>query len=508
MVFHQLFIENVKKNPKALAVVEQSTEKVVTFENLLIAALVFKDIFLQYNSKFIGIMIPPSTGCIIALLASFFADKTPVMINYSTGASENSVIAQKKCNFKHIITSKLLLEKLNIAPVKGMVFMEDLAKDIGLLQKIKAKLVSKLPVNSLKKMVAKGDRDENIVVLFTSGSEKDPKAVQLTHKNILANVYSLKELLTLSHNDVFITNLPYFHIFGLTVNFFIPLVLGSKIVTTPNPLDYKVITDTIRKYQVTVFTATPTFYHGYYQKARVGDFNSIRYMVSGADKLPQQIREEYLKTHKKEILEGYGATETSPVITLNTPWDVKIGSVGKPIPGVQVMVTSLETGEELPRGSEGKILVKGDLVMKGYLNDLEQTRMRLKEGWYDTGDMGIYDEEGFVHHRGRLKRFVKIGGEMVSLVKVEDEINNILPDNIICCVVDIPDTIKGSEIVAVVTTREINQKELKKKLAKVLPTIAIPKQFCVIDELPMSSSGKVNFRQVEEICRNDKLEKF
>ena len=508
MLFHHLFIDNAKENPHNIAIIEQATEKEITYDKLLIASLVFMDVFKQYKSKYIGIMIPPAPGCIIAVISAIFAGKVPVMINYSTGATENSLFAQKKCGFKHIITSKKLLEKLNIEPVKGMVFMEDLANSINILKKVKAKLTSKLPVASLKKLVAGGDKDDNLVILFTSGSEKDPKVVQLSHKNILANVFSLKELLTLLNTDVFITNLPYFHIFGLTINLFIALVLGSKIITTPNPLEYKLITDTIKKYKITVFAATPTFYYGYLQKAQPGDFSTVRYLVSGADKMPHQIRDEFLKTQNKEIWEGYGTTETSPVIALNTPWASKIGSVGKPIPGVKVKITDLQTGEELPRGIEGKVLVKGDLVMKGYFNDIEETSLRIRDGWYDTGDMGIYDEEGFVHHRGRLKRFVKIGGEMVSLVKVEDELNNILPDGIICCVVDIPDTIKGSEIVAVVTTKEINQKDIKKKLSKVLPTIAIPKQFRVMDELPMSSNGKVNFRLVEDVCRNQELEKL
>ena len=508
MLFHHIFIENAKKDPKGLAIIEQATEKEVTYDSLLVAALVFKDIFSDYKSKFIGIMIPPSPGCVIALLGAVFAGKTPVFINYSTGAIENSLFAQKKCNFKHIITSKKLLEKLELNPVPGMVYMEDLASKISIFKKIQAKAISKLPLKTLKKIVADGNKDDNLAILFTSGSEKDPKTVQLSHKNILANVFSLKEYLTLTNKDVFLTNLPYFHIFGLTVNCFIPLVLGSKFITIPNPLDYKSITDALRKYGITVFVSTPAFYYGYLQKAQKGDFVSIRYFVAGADKLPNQIRDEYIRIHDKEILEGYGATETSPVITLNTPFAAKRGSVGKPIPGVKIKITDLETGAELPRGKEGKILVKGDLVMKGYFGDIEETSFRIRDGWYDTGDMGVYDEDGYLHHRGRLKRFVKIGGEMVSLVKVEDELNKILPDEIICCVVDIPDPVKGSEIVAVVTTKEINQKEIKKKLAAVLPAIAIPKQFQVMEELPMSTSGKVNFRMVEDICKNHKLEKF
>ena len=502
MLLHHLFIENAKKNPKGIAIFEQHTGKEVSYGKLLLAALIFKDVFARYSGKFIGIMIPPSAGCVIALLGTIFSGKTPVLINYSTGAIENSKYAQKKCGFQTIITSKKLLERLSLKPIKGMVFMEDLASNINIFQKLKAKVLSRMPLEYLKRIVGKGDGNKNLCVLFTSGSEKDPKAVQLTHKNIMHNVTHVKELLALDEKEIFIANLPYFHVFGLTVNLWLPLIIGAKIVTVVSPLDYRLIVNTVKKYKITILVSTPTFLYGYLQKAQPGDFASLRYLISGADKLPNQIRDEYLKLHGHEILEGYGTTETSPVISLNTPNFNKRGSVGKPLPGVQIKITDLETGTEMPRGEEGKILVKGDLVMKGYFNDIEHTSYRIRDGWYDTGDMGIHDEEGYLHHRGRLRRFVKIGGEMLSLVKIEEAINELLPGETICCVVDIPDPIKGSEIVAVVTTKEINQKEMKKKLAKSLPAIAIPKTFKVMDELPMAPSGKVNFRAVEDICRN------
>jgi acyl-[acyl-carrier-protein]-phospholipid O-acyltransferase/long-chain-fatty-acid--[acyl-carrier-protein] ligase len=286
----------------------------------------------------------------------------------------------------------------------------------------------------------------------------------------------------------------------------LPLFLGAKIVTVLSSLDYKLIVDSVRKYKVSILVSTPTFLYGYLQKSVSGDFDSVKYLVSGADKLPVQIRDDYQRLHNKEILEGYGTTETSPVVSLNIPGQNRKGSIGKPLPEVKIKVIDYETGVELPRGKEGIILVKGDLVMKGYFNDIELTHYRIRDGWYDTGDMGVYDDEGYLYHRGRLRRFVKIGGEMISLVKIEETIGELLPEETLCCVVDIPDSIKGSEIVAVMTTKEINQKELKKKLAKTLPPIAIPKTFIVMEELPMSPSGKVNFRAIEDICRNGQLE--
>ena len=508
MLLHHLFIENVKKGPKDIAVIEQATDKEVTYENLLVASLIFRKIFAKYPNKFIGIMIPPAPGCIIAFLGAMMAGKTPVIINYSTGALENCKYAQKKCGFRTIITSRKLLEKLQIQPIKGMVFMEDLAAKITLLQKVKAKLQTKLSATLIKKLVAGGNVNDTVCILFTTGSEKDPKAVQLSHKNIHHNIVALTQHLDLRREQTHITNLPYFHVFGFTINLWVPLGLGAKIITVPNPLEYKLIVESVRKHKVSILAATPTFAWGYLQKAQRGDFEAVRYFIVGADKLPIQLYEECKKNHGIELIEGYGCTETSPVIAVNRPGENKIGSVGKPIPGVRVKITNLETGEEVPRGEVGKILVKGDLVMKGYFNDIEETSLRIRDGYYDTGDMGIHDEEGYLHHRGRLRRFVKIAGEMVSLVKVEEEINKLLPAGVICCVVDTPDIKKGSEIVAVVTTKEIDQKAIKKKLGKILPNIAIPKKFNIMPELPMMASGKVNFRAVEEVCRNNELEDF
>ena len=203
-----------------------------------------------------------------------------------------------------------------------------------------------------------------------------------------------------------------------------------------------------------------------------------------------------------EIYEGYGTTETSPVISCNRPGATKPGSVGKPLDGVEVKIVDIDTDEELPPNREGKILVKGDLVMKGYLGDIEETSLRIHKGWYDTGDMGVIDDDGFIWHRGRLKRFVKVGGEMISLVKVESIMEKFLPAEAICCVVDVPNPTKGADIVAALTTGEVDRKHILKQMAKELPAIAIPKEIHVIEDIPMMSSGKVNFREVEKICRD------
>lgn len=198
------------------------------------------------------------------------------------------------------------------------------------------------------------------------------------------------------------------------------------------------------------------------------------------------------------MYEGYGTTETSPVISVNLPGASKPGSVGRPLPGVHVKITDINTGKELHANQEGKVLVKGELVMKGYLGDVEETALRIEDGWYETGDMGVLDEDGYLWHRGRLKRFVKIGGEMVSLVMVEDELQQILPEDVECCVVEIPDARRGASI-AVALNHEVDRKIVLDKLARRLPALALPRHFFVFEELPKMGSGKVDFRRTAEL---------
>jgi acyl-[acyl-carrier-protein]-phospholipid O-acyltransferase/long-chain-fatty-acid--[acyl-carrier-protein] ligase len=330
--------------------------------------------------------------------------------------------------------------------------------------------------------------------------------VQLTHRNFRTNIQDIRKIVSITSDDVMLANLPLFHVFGHNINFWLPMVIGMTAVTYANPLEYKMICTIAREEKVTVMVGTPTFFQGYLRQSTPGDFATIRAAVSGADKCPDALREGFRQKHGMELCEGYGTTETSPVVATNVP-DIpgvsknnKPGSVGRVLSSVRVKIVDIDTGESLPPGEEGKILVKGDLVMKGYFDDIEETSLRIKDGWYDTGDMGVLDDEGFLWHRGRLKRFVKIAGEMVSLVRVENALSRLLPDGVDYCVVEVPDSLKGARIVAAVTA-EVNEKKLLKQLADELPAIALPKQFLVVDELPKMGSGKIDFRATTEIVR-------
>jgi acyl-[acyl-carrier-protein]-phospholipid O-acyltransferase/long-chain-fatty-acid--[acyl-carrier-protein] ligase len=280
------------------------------------------------------------------------------------------------------------------------------------------------------------------------------------------------------------------------------------IVTYANPLDFKTICDIVREEKITLVCGTPTFLLGYLHKSQPGDFKSIRIMLSGADKCPDALRKGYLEKHNIVLLEGYGATETSPVISLNTQTHNRPGSVGQALTNVKVRIEDYETGEECKIGETGKILVKGDFVMKGYFDDFEETALHIRHGWYDTGDMGLMDNDGYLWHVGRLRRFMKIGGEMVSLIRVENALEKALEqvatEEVECCVVEVPDAMKGAKIVAVLT-RQVDEKKILKEMAEHLPNIALPKQFIVMEEMPKMGSGKIDFRTLTERVR-DKMQ--
>lgn len=501
MLLHQEFVKNAKKHPKKLAIKDKTTKSDVPYGRALIGALILAKKFRKYDKGYIGIMIPTSAGCALATVGALMSGRVPVMINYSTGAEKNAKYAQEKCNFTTIITSRALLEKIDCPVVEGMVMIEDIMKGVKTGEKISAALKTKLPTGMILNSIHKGEENDNAAILFTSGSEKDPKVVQLTHKNLASNIENFSAYMGLTGDDIVLANLVFFHIFGLTVNLWLAFVKGMTMVSYANPTEFATISRIAKEEKPTLMVGTPSFFWGYLQKSEPGDFESVRIMVAGADKCPDALREGYKKKHGVTLMEGYGATETSPVVSVNSLEYNRPGSIGKVIPNVQVKIEHLETGKECKPGEVGKILVKGDLVMKGYLGQPELTAEAIVDGWYNTGDMGFMDEDGYLWHSGRFKRFVKIGGEMVSLVQVENVMEKYLPDGVKCCIVEIPDEIKGATIVAAVT-EDINKVAILRKMSTELPNIAMPRQFFVIEDLPMMSTGKIDFRSVTELVND------
>lgn len=499
------FIDSARRNPDKIAFYDRSTDRDVSYGRSLLASLILARRFKKLERGRIGIMLPTSSGGALAIVGALIAGRTPVMINYSTGAEKNCAYAQKQCDFKVIVTARALLEKTGCPELPNMLFIEDVMAGLGSLEKGLAFLKTKLPTKALKRICGKHDLDRPAVILFTSGSEKDPKVVQLTQRNILSNIDAFSEMMDIYDMDNLLAVLPYFHVFGLTINLWTPLCLGMTSITYANPLEFKTIAKIIKDDKPELLVGTPLFLDGYVRQSEPGDFVSIKLAVSGADKCPEKLRGIFREKHNLEIFEGYGATETSPVISVNPRDNNRPGSIGIPIPGTEVKIENYETGEPCETGETGKILVKGEGVMPGYLNDIEESSLKLKSGWYDTGDLGYIDEDGFIWHKGRLKRFVKIGGEMVSLVMVEEALNDITDEDIECCAVELPDAKRGSRIIAV-TNNDIDQSAIAKRLADEIPNLALPKKYVIVPEFPRMGSGKTDFRTLTNIVLQQEID--
>lgn len=500
LTLHRQFIRAAREFGSKTAIKDYTTDKNIPYARALIASLILAGKFNKYKKGFIGIMLPTGAGCMLAVLGALMSGRVPVMINYSGRADKNAMYAQRKCGFSTIITARGLLEKIDCPEVEGMVYIDDMMNSISTGEKIKAALKSKLPVGVLETFIHKGSPKDNAVILFTSGSESDPKAVQLTHQNISSNIECILDRFNLTSEDSLLSQLPLFHVFGWTTNFWLPLTMGMSCYAYANPIDFKKICEILRENKPTFMTGTPSFYWGYVRKSEPGDFKSVRIAVAGADKTPDALRKAFKDKHDMDLLEGYGVTETSPLISVNSHEMNRPGSIGKVGKDIQVRIEHHETGELCATGEQGRILVKGPNVMEGYFDDFEETALRIRHGWYDTGDMGFLDEDGYLWHTGRLKRFTKIGGEMVSLVKVENALESHLPEGTECCVVEVPDAMKGAIIVAAITT-PIEEKATLKKMRGQLTNLELPKHFIVIDEFPKMGTGKIDFRTTTDMVR-------
>ena len=495
-----LFIRVARKHPSRLAIVDRGTGSRVTYKMALIRALVLERKLRAFEPGLVGVMIPTSAGAILTVVAAIMSGRTPVMINYSTGAAQNCEMARRRLGFKTIITSRGLLARVKCPELEGMVFIEDLAAGVTLLDKAFGFMRASLSSDRIAAGVHPKADSEHAAVLFTSGSEREPKAVPLTHRNLMANIDGIRQALAFSADDVILGNLPLFHVFGFNTNLWLPLVTGMTVVTHPNPLEFRSICASVHEEKVTMMVGTPTFLWGYLQKSEPGDFATVRLLITGADKCPEPLRRGYWERHDIALVEGYGTTETSPVISANSPEHNRPGSIGHVLNNLEVRIEHFETGEVCGPNEVGKILVKGDSVMAGYFDDFEATALRMRHGWYDTGDMGYLDADGYLWHSGRLGRFVKISGEMVSLGQVQDVLERALPDGVTGAVVEVADLVRGSRIIAVVS-EGIDERETLRRISGELPRIAVPHQFVIVPVLPRMLSGKLDFRSLTDLVR-------
>ena len=456
----------------------------------------------------VGLMLPASVGGALANIATLAAGRIPVNLNFTAGG-DSIAVAIERCKIRTIITSKTFLEKAGIAGTPAMVFLEDIRKSVTRTDKLTALLHAKLaPMALLRQQYGSTtDPDALATVIFSSGSTGVPKGVMLTHKNILNNIDGFADLFPMTARDCFIGVLPFFHSFGLTGTLWFPLISGCAVAFHPNPMDAKVVGELAATYQGTMLIATPTFANAYMRRCTREQFQHMRHVVVGAEKLRQPLADAFAQHFGVGLMEGYGCTEMSPVISVNfaragAPKPSKPGSVGRPIKGVSAKVVDQHTGEGPVVGREGLLLVKGDCLMRGYLGEPERSSEVLRDGWYVTGDIGSIDDDGFITITDRLSRFSKIGGEMVPHLRIEDAINEVLGE-VCAAVTAVPDESRGERLVAFYTRQDVPASHVWEQLNQTaLPRLWLPRKDHVIpvEAIPTLGSGKIDLRGLRQMA--------
>jgi len=463
-----------------------------------------------------GILLPPSVPGALVNYAAILIGKVPVNLNY-TVSNETLASCAQQCNLKTIVSAQVFLEKVKIQPPGETIFIEDVAKAAGFGERVAAALAaSLLPAKCVAKFAGSDRRvslDDIATIIFSSGSTGDPKGVILTHYNIASNVEQLNQVFMLHANDRIMGILPFFHSFGFTGTLCLPAATGIGVVFHPNPLDSRVIGALVNKYAVTLLLATPTFLNAYTRRCTPEDFGSLRFVMAGAEKLPDRISQAFEDHFGIRPHEGYGCTECSPAVTVNTidfraasfrQVGAKRGSIGHPLPGITVKIVDPDTMQPIGVDEPGLLLVRGPNIMRGYLNKPEKTAEVLRDGWYNTGDVARMDEDGFIRITDRLSRFSKIGGEMVPHIKVEDLLQELAGATEQTFVVTaVPDEKKGERLVVLHTLAEPELEECLEKLGKSdLPALWRPRkdQFLRIETLPYLGTGKLDLRRARGLA--------
>jgi acyl-[acyl-carrier-protein]-phospholipid O-acyltransferase / long-chain-fatty-acid--[acyl-carrier-protein] ligase len=512
-LLHARFIRTAKRHWSSLCMAD-TTDTELSFGKALIGGMLLARWLRKHatGDSMVGVVLPASAGGALANIAVFLAGKVPVNLNFTSG-QEAMAAAIRQCGIKTIVTSRLFLSKANVGEIPGMVFLEEIRKSFTSAHKLPALLGAFLiPGRVLERYYSKNQKSRDLAtVIFSSGSTGTPKGVMLSHHNILANIESVCQVIHFSPNDRIMGVLPFFHSFGFSISLWLPLIVGFGAVYHPNPTDAKTIGETVEKYKATFLISTPTFYAGYMRRCTVEEFATLRYAIAGAEKLREQIRKGFKGKYSLDLLEGYGCTELSPVVSVNLP-DVigapepqtghKPGTVGHPIPGVAVKVVNPDTGQSVSTGQEGLLIARGSNVMLGYLGEPELTKQVLRDGWYVTGDIASLDEDGFITITDRISRFSKIGGEMVPHMKIEEVVNTILGEAA-SVVTALPDEQRGEKLVAFYTRNGMSVDELWERLNRSdLPKLWIPKRENIhcIDSIPLLGSGKIDLKNVKRLA--------
>src|SRR3984893_6299782 len=512
-------VRGLKRRRFSTAVVDGIDNSQLSRAKLLGAAAALSH-FLRKElpDKRIAIVLPAGKGSMVANLAVALAGKVAVDLNFTAGRSANES-ACKRAGLRVAISATPFIERVKDFPWPQRVLKLD-----ELMPKLKAQILSWwmmsifAPTRLLLRLLQvpkRGGHDE-AVVLFTSGSSGEPKGVVLSHRNIVGNVSQFRELLEARKEDAILASLPFFHSFGSTVTLWYPMIEGVRIVTYPNPLEVTKNAALIAKYKLTLLLATPTFLRGYLRKAEPDQLRSLRLVITGAEKLPLDLAKHFQERFHQRVFEGYGLTETSPVVSVNLPEPVpsipgeqvqpssRLGSVGKMAPGIAAEIRAPETERKLSLHETGMLWLRGPNIFEGYLHDPKRTAEVLRDGWLKTGDIGRFDEDGFLYIEGRLSRFSKIGGEMVPHEAIEQKIIDLLDlsgkDDRIIAIVGVTDEAKGEALI-VLAAVDVDLAQLRDKLRDAgVTNFWIPKRVQRVESIPVLASGKLDLKKCQELA--------
>ena len=474
--------------------------------------------------EMVGLLLPPSVGGALANYAAMLCGKVPVNLNY-TVSEQTLASCVEQCGIKTVLTSRAFLEKVKLNVPGEVVYLEDVAANPKRREKLRAFLfVRFLPTASLEKSLRtdpiqnprskiQNDLDSLATVIFSSGSTGEPKGVMLSHYNIASNIDQLDQVFHLTTRDRFLGILPFFHSFGFTAALCLPAQLGVGVVFHVNPLDARTIGPLVRDYAITFLLTTPTFLQLYLRACAPEQFGSLRVVMTGAEKLPDRLAIAFEEQFGIRPLEGYGCTECAPAVAVNAPdfrsagfhqVGAKRGKIGQALPGVSVRIVDVTSGEPVPLGQSGLLLVRGPNVMRGYLGKPEKTAEVLREGWYTTGDVATLDEDGFLQITDRLSRFSKIGGEMVPHIKVEEKLHECAGATEQTFVVtSVADEKKGERLVVLHKLADDKLRECLEKFGVCeLPNLWKPKAdaFVRVENFPLLGTGKLDLRKVKELA--------
>ena len=512
-------LRGLRKHQFDYAIIDGMDGSHLSRGSLLAAAIVLsRHIRRECPHHRVAIVLPPGKAALVANLAVMLADKVPVNLNFTAGraALEASIAIAE---VEDCLTANAFTKRLSDFPWPKHTLMLDEIMPVMKPSIIRWRAAVLLTPSWLLAWMldvpSVGDRGEAFL-LFTSGSSGAPKGVGLTHRNLLGNVAQFALMLEFDRGETVLGSLPFFHSFGATVTVLFPMIEPITVVTYPNPLEIGKLAALIEKYRISLVVTTPTFLRGYMRKADPKQLASLKLLVTGAEKLPPDLQKSFEAQFGMKVLQGYGLTETSPVVAFNLP-DVPIsrpgdtvqpssrdGSIGKLAPGIAARICDPDTEEPLSLHATGMLWLRGVNIFEGYLGDPRRTSEVLKDGWFKTGDLARFDEDGFCYIEGRLSRFSKIGGEMVPHETVESRIVETFDlacaGERTCAITAIPDEAKGEALV-LLTTREIDSTELRKKLSEAgLPNLWIPKIVKRVEALPVLGTGKLDLQRCKELA--------